>query len=52
MVERVHDRVAGLPYMTLSQATRLSEFISSNGIRECLELGFYHGVSSAYIAET
>jgi predicted O-methyltransferase YrrM len=51
MIERVRDYVAKLPYMKFSQAQRLQDLIVNNGIRDCLELGFYHGVSSAYIAE-
>ena len=51
MLERVRDYVGKLPYMKFSQAQRLQEFIVENGIRDCLELGFYHGVSSAYVAE-
>jgi predicted O-methyltransferase YrrM len=36
--------------MQFWQATRLSSFLSTHRLRDCLELGFYHGVSSAYIA--
>lgn len=39
-----------LPYMTPRMASRLDRLISAYRLRYCLELGFYHGVSSAYIA--
>jgi predicted O-methyltransferase YrrM len=48
--EIVEQRLKGLPYMKLKQANRLFELIYSNRLSRCLELGFYHGVSSAYIA--
>jgi predicted O-methyltransferase YrrM len=46
----VRDRVAGLRYMTLAQAEKLEGFFAEQDIADCLELGFYHGVSSAYMA--
>ncbi len=51
MLERVRDHVGTLPYMTFAQAERLRGFLLENRLRDCLELGFFHGVSSAYIAE-
>ena len=36
--------------MRLEQGERIQEFIVANRLSHCLELGFYHGVSSAYIA--
>jgi predicted O-methyltransferase YrrM len=39
-----------LPYMEFEQGQRLFDFILSHKLVNCLELGFYHGVSSAYIA--
>jgi len=49
-IEEVRARVGTLPYMLFRQATRLNDFLSAHELRNCLELGFYHGVSSAYIA--
>jgi predicted O-methyltransferase YrrM len=37
--------------MTFQRAEKLQELIVRHGLRQCLELGFYHGVSSAYLAE-
>ncbi len=51
MLERIQDKVGKLPYMTIAQARKLDAFFDSEHICDCLELGFYHGVSSAYIAE-
>ncbi len=51
MLERVRDHVGALPYMSYWQAQRLRAFLLENHLRDCLELGFFHGVSSAYIAE-
>lgn len=36
--------------MKLPQGEYLHDFITKHNLRECLELGFYHGVSSAYLA--
>src|SRR5215469_13329572 len=45
------DRVLnGIPVMTLEQGREISDFIRKNELRNCLELGFAHGVSTAYIA--
>ena len=49
-LEAVRDYLGGLPYMSFNQAKRLHRMLSENNCRDCLELGFYHGVSSAYIA--
>jgi predicted O-methyltransferase YrrM len=46
----VRESLQDLPYMSLRQAEILYDFISESKLRTCLELGFYHGVSSAYIA--
>ena len=52
MLERVRDSVAALPYMRFEQAELLGKFLTDHRLTQCLELGFFHGVSSAYIAET
>jgi predicted O-methyltransferase YrrM len=46
----IHDGLKGLPFMRLEQGLQIQEFILRHGLSQCLELGFYHGVSSAYIA--
>ena len=48
--EMVFERIGTLPYMRLEQAVMFYEFITENRLANCLELGFYHGVSTAYIA--
>src|SRR5216684_169136 len=46
----IKDKLGDLPYMRLDQAEQLFSFLRSYDLKTCLELGFYHGVSSAYIA--
>jgi predicted O-methyltransferase YrrM len=48
--EEVFAHVGHLPYMRLEQARILFDLIVPNRLHNCLELGFYHGTSSAYIA--
>lgn len=48
--EDVYRKVGQLPYMTLSDGKMFYDFITRNGLRLGLELGFYHGVSTAYFA--
>jgi predicted O-methyltransferase YrrM len=50
--EKVAEIVGSTPHMTREQAERISRFILDNHIREILELGFRHGVSTAYMAAT
>lgn len=50
-VRDVKKAVGDLPYMSVDQAKRLTKFIRKNGVRDVLELGFFHGVSSCYIAD-
>lgn len=46
----VQARVKDLPFMEPEQGERIFRFITDHKFENCLELGFYHGVSSAYIA--
>jgi predicted O-methyltransferase YrrM len=48
--EQVHSIVQDLPYMNLEKANLFYNLIRNNNLRNCLELGFMHGVSSAYLA--
>jgi predicted O-methyltransferase YrrM len=48
----LHVRMKGIPHMSTEQAERMSHFIAENSIYNVLELGFFHGVSSCYIAYT
>ncbi|HTS38116.1 MAG TPA: class I SAM-dependent methyltransferase [Candidatus Solibacter sp.] len=48
--DEVFERVGNVPYMRLSQGRMFHDFITSNRLRTGLELGFLHGVSTAYIA--
>lgn len=44
-------RVLGdTPYMSLDQARTMTEFMDEHGLRDILELGFLHGVSTCYMA--
>ncbi len=49
-VRRVEQMFAALPYMTLAQAGWLEQFLGERGLSRCIELGFFHGKSSAFIA--
>lgn len=49
-VDRVQERFGGLKYMKHRQATYLRDFITRNDCKDILEIGFYHGKSSAYVA--
>jgi len=49
--ERIKRIVGEIPYMTLRQARIIGGLIRENGIRDILELGFYHGVSTCYLAD-
>jgi predicted O-methyltransferase YrrM len=48
----VAEIVGNTPHMTQEQAEKISRFILDNGIHDILELGFRHGVSTAYMATT
>jgi len=49
-VEEVCAQLSNAPYMTLEQAHRITSFIKTERLSSVLELGFYHGVSTCYIA--
>lgn len=48
--ERVKSRFDDLPYMGHSQAALMRDLVSERDARDILEIGFYHGKSSAYFA--
>jgi predicted O-methyltransferase YrrM len=49
-LSKVKEIVGELPYMSLKQARVITEFIQENNISSILELGFFHGVSTCYMA--
>jgi predicted O-methyltransferase YrrM len=49
-VEEIKSMVDDLPMMSMSQAKEITSFIQSKNLKNLLELGFYHGVSSCYFA--
>lgn len=49
-ISLVQEKFGHLPYMTEREARRLRDLIVQNDLRRCLELGFFHGKSSAFIA--
>jgi predicted O-methyltransferase YrrM len=49
ILEQVRDYIGKVPYMTYAQAQTLDDLFTRHHIKDCLELGFHHGVSSAYI---
>ena len=48
--DEVRSILGNLPYMTLNQGRQLTDFLHKNKLSRVLELGFYHGVSSCYLA--
>jgi predicted O-methyltransferase YrrM len=48
--EQVYQKVGRLPFMTLQDGRIFYDFLTRNQLRLGLELGFYHGVSTAYLA--
>ena len=49
-IENVKTLFGDLPYMRHRQAMLIRDLIIEHGARDILEIGFYHGKSSAYIA--
>lgn len=47
-LDKVQQHVHGLPYMQRKQADRLRKILHIYKPSQCLELGFFHGVSSMY----
>ncbi|MEL6496270.1 MAG: class I SAM-dependent methyltransferase [Cyanobacteria bacterium J06623_7] len=47
---QVKQIVGDLPYMSLAKAQTMADFIQENNASRILELGFYHGVSTCYMA--
>ena len=48
--EVVREKLGDVPNMSLEQGKSLAALIQEYELKDCLELGFFHGVSSAYIA--
>ena len=48
--ELVREALGDLPHMNLVQGRKLWEFVQEHRLKDCIELGFFHGTSSAYIA--
>lgn len=49
-IKEIHKKLENIPHMRLKQAEYITKFIVENNIKNVLELGFCHGVSSCYIA--
>jgi predicted O-methyltransferase YrrM len=47
---KVKQAVEDLPYMTFKKAQVMQDFIHKHRISNILELGFFHGVSTCYMA--
>lgn len=50
--QTVLDRFGHLPYISAVHSRKMEAFIKEHKFVNCLELGFYHGKSSAVIAST
>ena len=49
-IDTVTEKFGNLPYMKPKQAAFLKQFIVNNNVTDILELGFFHGKSTAYFA--
>ena len=49
-IEKIKDKVNGIPHMTFDQAKKITNIIMENKCRNILELGFRFGVSTCYMA--
>lgn len=49
-IHEVAERFPDLRYMTIDQAETLDRFLKKHRLTNCLELGFFHGKSSAFFA--
>lgn len=49
-VADVRETIGNIPYMTLEQAESMTRHVVNHKIRSILELGFFHGVSTCYMA--
>lgn len=49
-IDRVETMFGGLEYMRHAEALLMRDFVVKHGVRDILEVGFYHGKSSAYFA--
>lgn len=48
--EEVRSRIGNIPYMTIEQANCMTDHITKHKLKSVIELGFYHGASTCYIA--
>lgn len=48
--EEVKARIGSIPYMTLREGERITEFIRQHNLKDVLELGFCYGTSTCYLA--
>ena len=51
-IEKTHSLIGDVPFMQLKEAERIDNLIKTFKLRNLLELGFYHGVSSCYMASS
>jgi predicted O-methyltransferase YrrM len=49
-IDRVENLFGGLEYMRHEEALQMRDLVFTHGLRDILEIGFYHGKSSAYFA--
>jgi predicted O-methyltransferase YrrM len=48
--KKIHSIIGDVPYMRLDQADKIRNLIIKEKLQSVLELGFFHGVSTCYIA--
>jgi predicted O-methyltransferase YrrM len=48
--DEIKEILGNTPHMSLAKAHQITEFIKNNDVKDILELGFLHGVSTCYMA--
>jgi predicted O-methyltransferase YrrM len=48
--DEIKEILGNTPHMSLAKARQITQFIKNNDVKDILELGFLHGVSTCYMA--
>ncbi|WP_295722408.1 class I SAM-dependent methyltransferase [uncultured Methanobrevibacter sp.] len=51
-IEKTYELIGDIPFMKLYEAKIIDNLVKTFNLTNLLELGFYHGVSSCYMAST
>jgi hypothetical protein len=50
--DEIKEILGNTPHMSFAKARQIIQFIKNNNVKDILELGFLHGVSTCYMAGT